>query len=488
MAIHADTFYLNADTDGTLQHRIKRLVIDGILSGRLRPGERMPSSRALAQQLNVSRITVTIAYTDLVSDDYLVAKGRSGYFISETAPSAPLFEILDASDQQDPAWGRFLAHRPQPSSKIDRPVDWQRYPYPFIYGQADRKLFDLQSWRQCALQALGSREFDTLTADHYERDDTKLVGYILRHILTRRGIAARPNNILITMGAQNALWLSAQLLLTQRRVAATENPSYPGLKEILEQTRCHTVSVDLDAYGLPPHTLPDDVDVLFTTASHQCPTNVTMPLERRRELLAMAAERGFVIIEDDYEFELTFRGAPSPSLKSLDRDGSVIYVGSFSKSLFPGLRLGYIVAPPTFIQEARRLRATVLRHPPGLTQRTVVYFLSLGHYDAQINRMRKSFQRRRDAAQMAIENSSLEIAGYLDSGGSSFWMKAPDGINTKDLARKLHARGVVIEPGNPFFADSEAPTPFYRLAYSSIPSARIPAGIKIIDEEIRALA
>lgn len=483
MAIHADSFYLDEAGDGTLQHRIKRMVVEGILSGRFRPGERMPSSRALARHLGVSRITVTIAYTDLVADDFLLARGRSGYFVSDAIPAAPRLDLPPPTDSRVD-WSRHLAHRVATTEAITRPPDWQSYRYPFIYGQTDPKLFDHQNWRLCALQALGQKEFTALTADHYERDDPKLVEYILRQILTRRGISAGPENILITMGAQNALWICAQLLLTQRRTAAIENPGYPGLRQILEQTRCRTVSIDVDAQGLPPEALPEGLDVLFATVSHQCPTNVTMPLARRKALMQLAAEREFVIVEDDYEFEIGFRQAPSPSLKSLDEAGQVIHVGSFSKSLFPGLRLGFLVAPAAFVQEARNLRATVLRHPPGLIQRTAAYFLSLGHYEAQVNRMRKAYQRRRAVMAEAIAAEGLIKAGAPDDGGSCFWMRAPEGVDTADLAQRLHRRGVVIEPGAAFFDSARADHRHYRLAYSSIPSARIAEGVAIIADEI----
>ena len=226
--------------------------------------------------------------------------------------------------------------------------------------------------------------------------------------------------------------------------------------------------------------------MLFATVSHQCPTNYTMPVSRRKRLLARAEADNFLIVEDDYEFELTFTQAPSPSLKSLDDAGRVIYVGSFSKSLFPGLRLGFLVAPVAFVQEARKLRSTILRHPPGLIQRTAAYFLSLGHYDAQINRMRKAYQRRRQVMSDAIRANGLVVSGEMDAGGSSFWMQAPEGLNTEDLAARLHARGVVLEPGSAFFDPDRARTDFYRLAYSSISSARIPRGIEMIAEEIAA--
>ncbi len=252
MAIHAETFFLDDRSGGTLQHQIKRFVVDGVLTGRFQPGERMPSSRALARHLGISRITVTLAYTDLVADDFLTARGRSGYFISDSAPAAPNFQMEPTDKGADLDWSRFLAHRPEAPQAVSRPADWQSYPYPFIYGQTDPSLFDSQNWRLCALQALGQKNFDALTSDQYERDDPLLVDFIRRHILPRRGIRAAPEEILITMGAQNALWLTAQLLLTQRRTAGVENPGYPGLKNILAQTRCHTEHLDVDRYGLDP--------------------------------------------------------------------------------------------------------------------------------------------------------------------------------------------------------------------------------------------
>ncbi|MEM9499921.1 MAG: aminotransferase class I/II-fold pyridoxal phosphate-dependent enzyme, partial [Pseudomonadota bacterium] len=176
----------------------------------------------------------------------------------------------------------------------------------------------------------------------------------------------------------------------------------------------------------------------------------------------------------------------SPALKSLDRDGRVIYVGSFSKSLFPGLRLGYLVGSEPFIREARALRASVLRHPPGHVQRTAAYFLSLGHHDALIRRMGAVLHERRDTMARAISNHGLEVAGQGMHGGSSFWMRAPRDVDTRDLTRRLQAQGVLIETGDAFFAGPSRPLNYYRLAYSSIPAQRIPQGIGLIAKDLGA--
>ena len=487
MAIPAECFVLDPDDRGTLQRQIQHLVTAGILSGRFRKGDRLPSSRALARHLGISRITVTLAYTDLVAGGYLSAQGRSGYFVSPDAPQPPAFPgRADASSERraagDVDWSRILGQRYPPGHALARPEDWRRYRYPFIYGQADPRLFDHANWRRCALAALGQRDFETLTGDSYGRDDPLLVEQIIRHILPRRGIQARPEEVLLTMGAQNALWMLAQVLLTQRRTAVMEHPCYPALRDILTLSRCNTRAVAVDENGLPPEDVPPETDVLFCTPSHHCPTSATMPLARRRALLARADADDFLIVEDDYEFELAFIGSPSPALKSLDRSGRVAYIGSFAKSIFPGLRLGYVVAPEPLVEEVRQLRGLVLRHVPGHLQRATAYFLARGHYDAQVARMARTFRDRRTVAETAIDAHGLDVDGRNTFGGSSFWMRAPDGLSARRLAERLRPRGVLIEPAAAFFDERRDPGQHYRLAYSSIAASDIPEGIRRIGE------
>ena len=167
-------------------------------------------------------------------------------------------------------------------------------------------------------------------------------------------------------------------------------------------------------------------------------------------MLERASRDNFVVVEDDYEFEMSYLTPPSPALKSLDRDGRVIHVGSFSKSLFPGLRLGYLVGSAAFIREARALRSILLRHPPGHIQRTAAYFMSLGHYDALIKRMAHAFGRRRKVMSEAMSDAGLEIAGG-GGGGSSLWMQAPEGVDTRNWRCGLRDKSVLIEPGALFF-------------------------------------
>ena len=485
MSIPIESFFLDPQKQSTLQSQIQQIVAQGILSGRFPKGQKLPSSRKLALHLGVSRITVTLAYNELLSSDYLSSKGRSGYFVSETAPEPPAFkQESPISDNID--WHKAIASKFSANSQLQKPADWASYKFCFIYGQTDPTLFDHSNWRLCAHKALGAKDFSTLTADYFDQDDPELIEFIAQHTLPRRGILAEENEILVTLGAQNALWLATQVLLEKGRTAVIENPCYPALRDILKQSKCTTTAVDVDDKGMPPEYIPENTDVIFSTPSHQCPTTGTMPLGRREGLLKRAKELDALIIEDDYEFEMSFITRPSPSLKSLDQDGRVIYVGSFSKSLFPGLRLGYLVGSRPFIKEARALRASVLRHPPGHIQRTTAYFLSLGHYDAMIKRLVTAYSERRTVMENAINQNGLEIAGKGAHGGSSFWMRAPRGLDTQHLATVLRDSSTFIEPGRPFFGGRFRPKHFYRIAYSSISVELIEMGIRQIAMAMRA--
>ena len=485
MALPVETFFLSPNHQGTLQSQVQQMIAHGILSGRFSTEEKLPSTRKLAQHLGISRITVTLAYTELVASDYLTARGRSGYFVSLNAPVPPIYQPQPVSnDAVD--WSRAIGQRFSGGQVLQKPLDWAQFRYPFIYGQTDPQLFDHANWRQCALQALGQRDFVALTSDYYDQDDPQLIEFIQRNTLPRRGITANSDQILITLGAQNALWLAAQVLLTQRRTAAFEDPCYPAMREILTQSRCHMAPVRVDRDGLPPDAIPPETDVIFTTPSHQCPTTATMPMARRQRLLDRARDLDALIVEDDYEFEMSFLEPPSPALKSIDTDGRVIHVGSFSKSLFPGLRLGYMVGSEAFIREARALRTSVLRHPPGHIQRTAAYFLSIGHYDAQIRKMAKALHSRRQEMQIAIAAHGLEVAGQGAFGGSSYWMRAPEGVDAGVLAARLRDVGVLIEPGGAFFTIPDQTRRYYRLGYSSIAAERISDGIELIAAHLAA--
>lgn len=477
---------MQKDSVRTLQGQLAVALVRLILDRRYPPGTRLPSTRKLAVHLGLSRLTVSLVYEELTAQGYIESSPRSGYAVASTVPHRRIEPPARGTSEDDVDWTRWLIGAPSRKRVMRKPADWQSYRYNFIYGQPDPTLFDLGAWRECVRMTTGKRDFGELATDHYGQDDPMLIDFICANTLPRRGIVAQPENVLITMGAQNALYLAVELLAAPNRLAVMEEPGYPDCAEILRHANCPVHFQPIDHLGLDPADLPEETRLVAVTPSHNIPTGITMPLARRRELLRIASERDFLIIEDDYEFEMSYLAPPEPSLKSLDHSDRVIYVGSFSKSLFPSLRIGYLVGPAQLIDKARELRSIILRHAPGHLQRVTAYFLAYGHYDAHIVNLRRTFGRRRAAIVEALEGvPHLSIAGASRQGGSSIWVRGPEGMDSEDLGRKLRDQSVIIEPGGVFFNKPVLPCPYFRLGYSSIPDQRIRSGIEIIGETAR---
>lgn len=480
-------FFIDRASRSGLQAQVRETIVSAILTRRLLPGAQLPSTRKLATYLNISRITVTLAYQELSAQGYVEATSRSAYRIAEDPPFNSVEPAATGSTAQPVDWKAKLGTTFIVAKQIRKPLDWRRYPYPFLYGQMDPFLFDLNGWRDCARRALAREDFELMAGDFAAADDVQLVNYIASRTLPSRGIRASPEEILVTVGAQNALWIATQLLLRPGTRAVCENPCHPDMIAALKLSGATVSAIDVDQGGLRPDALPDKVDAVFVTPSHHCPTGATMPLERRAALLEAAATKDFVIIEDDYDFEMSFLAPPSPALKAFDQNGRVLYAGSFSKSLFPGLRLGYFVAPAPVIREARALRALMLRHPAGHLQRTVSYFLGLGHYDVLIHRMRLEYLGRHRVMAQALKENGLTVAGSAVFGGSSFWMKGPPELDADRLVEELRQDGVLIESGSPFFPTDGEPCRYFRMGYSSISRERIPEGVARVREGIERI-
>lgn len=482
-------FHLQPEAQTSLQAQIRQKLVAAITGGHIPVDERLPSSRQLAKALGVSRNTVTLAYQMLIDDGFLIGRERSGYYVNRSIIEERVVPLKRAEGGRVD-WPRRLRVSPADQVNIDKPEGWTRLRYPFIYGQVDMSLFPIAEWRDCSRLALGRKWLDDWTSDHHARDDPMLVEQIRMRLLPRRGVMAGEDEILVTLGAQNALYLLASLLVSRATRVAIENPGYPDVRNIFALASEHVLPVPVDRDGLVVDERLERAEVLYTTPSHQAPTTVTMPESRRRELLDKASRSDFLIIEDDYEFETNYVSAPSPALKSLDRDGRVIYVGSLSKTLFPGLRLGYLVAPPELIREARALRRLMVRHPPNTGQRTAALFLALGHHDALLMRLRRAYAERWRAIGDAIARHLPDVRRMPSQGGSSVWLEGPRGFDADAMARTALAAGVVIEPGSVYFAEEPRPRNFFRLGFSSIGAERIEAGVaelaRMMDGRARA--
>lgn len=482
-------FQLYRDDDRTLQAQIQDLLTQAIIEKQLDPGASVPSTRAMATRLGVSRNTVTIAYQALVADGFLKPKDRSGYYVDEEVGASYLHHQVNYVPREVETidWASHLVSRPGDQANIRKPVDWQSFPYPFIYGQTDPALFPISEWRDCTRQAMGKRWVDSWMADHFEHDDPKLIDQVQKRVLMRRGIYAKPEEILITMGAQNALYILASLLVDHTSTVAVEDPGYPDARNIFGLMTKNLRPVPVDGDGLVVDQKLDGADVVFVTPSHQAPTAVTMPMERRQALLAKAHEQNAIIIEDDYEFETNYVGQPSPALKSLDKTGRVIYVGSLSKSVMHGLRLGFVVGGADLIAEARALRRLILRHPPGNNQRTMALFLGNGHHDRFVNRLHRVYRERWLAMRDALDEHLTGWSQMPSFGGSSVWVSGPPGLDADRLAQIAREEGILIEPGSIYFSESMTPNPYFRLGFGFIPTERISPGIQKLAEIIKSL-
>lgn len=485
-----------------LQGQIREMLVSAILDGQLAPGAPVPSSREMADQLGVARNTVVLAYQQLADEGYLVSRQRSGHFVNgdiltgrvagasrAAAPKAPVDEGARGASTRDgrPDWERRLRERISAQRSIVKPADWQAYPYPFLYGQFDPTLFPTAAWRECCIKTLSVLDTRDWAPDQIARDDEALVQQIRTRVLPRRGVWASADELIVTVGAQHALYLVADLLMGESTRVAMEEPGYPDARNIFASHTLRLEPLPVDREGLPVDERLRGIDYVYATPSHHCPTGVTMPLARREALLRMADEADFVIVEDDFESENRFDGEPIPALKSLDRSNRVIYVGSLSKSLAPGLRVGYVVAAPELVAELRALRRLMLRHPSAFIQRAFALFLSLGHYDAQLRRLALAQRERCAVVLEALARHAPQCAPVPVTGGGSCWVQLPEGVDAQALAQRAAAQGVLVEPGDVFFVAQPPPHSCIRLGYQSIPTPSIEAGIRVLASVVAAM-
>lgn len=474
----ARLFQLKAQGKGTYQDQIRQTIVSAILDNRIANGSRVPSGRKLAEQLGVARNTVVLAYQRLVDEGYLAAQGRSGYFVSAAVNRASSDAQSSADFGKAPGWPNRLRFRPSRQRNIHKASNWQDYAFPFIHGQFDPELFPTNDWRECCRKTLSVMEIRDWAPDLFTRDDPGLVDEIRNKILPSRGVWASPDEIIITIGAQQALYLLADLLLGPRSVVGVENPGYPDARNIFASRQASLRALAVDGGGLVVDAELDGCDYVYSTPSHQSPTTVTMPMERRRDLLRRAEEADFVVIEDDYESETSFSGTPNSALKSLDRCERVIYVGSVSKTFAPGLRLGYIVAAKPLIEELRALRRLMIRHPSAFVQRSFALFLGLGHYNSLARKLLLAHRQRANALEIALARHLPEIAFRPIDGGTSFWLTAPQGFDCQMLTHACRKRGVLIEPGAVYHMAENPPQNHFRIGFASIKTERIEPGIR----------
>ena len=363
-----------------VRRRLHEQLRQAIASGRLAPGVQLPASRALAERLSLSRNTVMAVYDLLLSEGLIVSRPGAGAFVASQAPVAPL----------RPPIGR------------DVPILYNLRP-----GRPDTASFPYDIWGRLTGRAL--RQFSRATAAYREpAGHPALREAIAGHLSFTRAIACSPRDVIVTVGAQQAFDLLARTLLTpERPVVAVEDPGYPAAREAFAAAGARIHPVRVDAEGLVVDELPDDAAVVCVTPSQQFPTGVAMSPRRRAALLAFAAERGAIVVEDDYGGEFRFDRPPMDALRTLDRlkdreGGRVFYVGTFSQSLLPALRIGFIVAPEANREALAAARQRSDWHGPAIEHATLAAFIAEGHLARHVRRMRKVYAERRTTLLRAL--------------------------------------------------------------------------------------
>ena len=484
----AALIFLDPDSPLSLQNQIREKLVELIVSGAVPAGTRLPSIRGLADQLQVSRNTVVLAYQQLLAEGFLITRQRSGIYPNPAMVSQkPTATVAPPPGSAGPIDWTSRVQTPRPQRKRLRPADEERIASDsFLDGSVDPSLYPLTEWREVTRLALASREIREWSTRDRDVDDPMLIEQIRTKILPRRGIRAASEEILITMGAQQALWLLVQLLVRPGMRVGVEEPGYPDFRALLALRDAHVVHLPVDSEGVVVDAALDSCEILYLTPSHQVPTAVTMSTERRQRLLEHAAARGIVVIEDDADSERNYLGQPHPALRGMDRDKCVVYVSSLAKVLAPWLRLGFMIAPPELIEAARELRRLTVRHPPPHDQRAAALFLALGHYDTLLVQLGQVFRERwialRDALNYSLQRSVVTAPA---TGGTSCWVQGPPELDAAGLVAAAAKRGVYIESVEGYYAAAEYPRNCFRMSVRGIPVGRIRGAVKKLADLIR---
>src|SRR5262245_39877998 len=468
-------------SSGSLYRRVYLALKSMIRDGRLAPAARLPSTRELAADLRVSRNTVVLAYEQLLAEGYVVSRNRATASVASSLPAS----ASPASSRQKPGHAapvsvyarRLTALIPAP------PARSTGLRYDFRYGEPSIDEFPREIWRRLlAARALRTTREALGYADPagYAPLRAALAEYLKR----ARGVVCEAEQIVITNGSQQGFDLAARVLLDPGDIVVVEEPHYPGVTIPFEAAGARLAYRPVDADGLRTHTLPYRARLAYVTPCHQFPTGVIMPLERRLALLAWAARVNSWVIEDDYVSEFRYEGHPLEALQSLDRDGRVVYVGTFSKTLFPALRVAYLVLPRSLVPVFVAAQCAPDSCSPTLAQEALTDCITTGQFERYLRRAGNRNAARRRALISALRQhfgDRVEIAGENTGVHLVVWLNDMRPRDLPAVIARARAAGVGLYSVAPFHT-SPPPRAGLLFGYASLTEVEIRAGIRRVAE------
>ena len=462
-----------------LYDMLRRQVNDGTLCA----GGRVPSTRALAAEFGVSRTTVTAVYDQLAAEGFIVTSaGRVARVAGQLAPAvaSPGGPVRSAPPLS--VFGRRVEKMVLPalpagqSCRID-----------FLYGAVASRDFPTLQWRRAYQAALLQHQHRLYYAP--PEGDASLRRALQGYLGRARGLGCDTEQIVIVHGSQQAIDLCARVLLDPGDAFAFEDPGYLMARRCFEATGARLLPVPVDDHGLDTARLPNDdrVRLAYATPSHQFPLGAMLPIARRQELLKWAGQRRAWIIEDDYDGEFRYGQRPIDAMQAIDRDGRVIYVGTFSKALSPQLRLGYLVLPPELVPAFRQAKRLTDRHAPVLEQRALASLIDSGAYERHVRRVRRENERRRTALLDAIAHhlpANARVVGTAAGLHVVLWLPSVPHQNEPAVVAAARERGVGVYPVSPLFASPPSRTRPRRagliLGYASLTIEQIEKGVRAL--------
>ncbi len=475
--------YVELDGQGPRYAQLVRALKAAILDARFLAGSRLPASRTLARELDVSRNTVLAAYEQLQAEGFLLGRVGSGSYVADVGgrgaparrhpgqvPVAPL----------SPFARRALATTDGVRIPGREHADLR---YNLQYGVPLTNPALASAWRREVNRAAERAEFDYPDAQGSAALREQICDYLSR----RRGVDAQPEDVLVISGTQQAFALAARVLLDASDTVVLEDPHYRGARQIFVANGVRVRGVRVDADGLVPAGLPARARLAVVTPSHQFPTGALLPLARRVELLEWAAASRAWLMEDDYDGEFRFGGRPLAALKSLDRDGRVIYIGSFSKTLFPALRLGYMVLPASLRAAFCAAKWLEDRGSNTLEQAALAHFMASGGFERHLRRAAQTLRARRTAMLAGLRRHAAHAVEVVDSNAGmhlTAWLRTGSHADCERLAAHARERGLGLYTIAPY-ALQAPPRPGLLLGYAGLPPADIEAALRLFGRCLR---